>query len=553
MVRRILIPLALSLLVVSCELSRDSYDLLLVNGTIVDGTGNPWYHGDVGIRNGKIQAIGKLQTAHARRVIDVKGKVIAPGFVDMLGQSEYDILADNRALNKISQGITTEINGEGTSAAPLNETIIKEEQDSFNRIHLQPDWKDYDGYFKRLQSHRSSINMASFVGATQVREYVMGYGDKQPTQQELERMKQLVAQAMKQGALGVSTALEYAPALYSQTDELIALASTAAEYGGIYVSHIRNEDEHLMQAILEAADIGRAAHCPVEIWHLKVSEKPNWGNMVNVVRTIQQLRDQGIDITADVYPYIAYGNSLSAELPGWAREGGTADLLHRLADSSTRKRIISELDSINRKKGIDYQSMMIASTTNPDLKQFEGMRLTDVARIWKKRPPEAMIDFVLADSARTGRVVFAMNEDDLKMAMAQPWVSFCTDAGVRALDGPLSMGRPHPRGFGTFPRILRKYVREEKIMTLEEAIQKMTSLPAQRVGLRDRGVLKPGFYADLVVFNPDSVKDTATFEDPAHYSEGMDLVVVNGQPVWEHEAFTGNLPGMVLKGPGFRH
>jgi len=552
MMHRLLPVLFLAFLIGSCQPASDSYDLLLVNGTIVDGTGNPWYHGDVGIRDGKVVATGTLSRDHARQVVDVGGNVIAPGFIDMLGQSEYGILVDNRALNKISQGITTEINGEGTSAAPLNDTILNEERSFFERRNLKPDWTDYAGYFRRVEAHKSAINLASYVGATQVREYVLGYGDIQPTPEQLDKMKQLVAQAMKQGALGVSTALEYAPALYSKTDELIELAKAAAQYGGIYVSHIRNEDDHLMQAILEAADIGRAAKIPVEIWHLKASEKPNWGMMVKVVQTIQQLRSQGVDITADVYPYIAYGNNLSAELPGWAREGGTAELLHRLADSATRKRIISELDSIDRAKGIDYQSMMIASTSNPDLKQFEGKRITDVAKTWKKRPSEAMVDFVLADSARTGRVVFAMNENDLTMAMAQPWVSFCTDAGVRALDNASRNGKPHPRGFGSFPRILRKYVHEENVMSLEEAIRKMTSLPAQRVGLRDRGLVKPGFYADLVVFNPDSVRDVATFEDPWHYSEGMNLVIVNGQPVWEHGAFTGNLPGMVLRGPGYR-
>ena len=546
-----LLPLSL-LLLISCRPSSDSYDVLLLNGTIVDGTGNPWYKADVGIRGDRIAAIGSLRSARAQTVIDVSGRIISPGFIDMLGQSEYSIIADNRALNKISQGITTEINGEGTSAAPMNETILREERASLDRIHVYPDWTDYKGYFKRLEASKSAINLASYVGATQVREYVLGFVNRKPTPQELEQMKRLVAQAMEHGALGISTALEYAPALYAETSELIELAKVAADYGGVYVSHIRNEDNHLTEAIFEAIDIGRAAKIPVEIWHLKAAEKPNWGSMANVVRMIQRIRDEGIDIAANQYPYVAYGNNLSAELPGWAREGTTDDLLQRLKDPSIRKRIINELDSIDRKKGIDYQSMMIASTSNPDLKLFEGKRLTEIAKAWKRRPVETMLDFILADSARTGRIVFAMNENDLTIAMAQPWVSFCTDAGVRAPEGPLSEGRPHPRGFGTFPRILRRYVREEKIMSLEEAIRKMTSLPAQRVGLRERGILKPGFYADVVVFDAVSVTDKATFEDPAQYSEGIDFVFVNGQPVWEKGKFTGNLPGMVLRGPGFR-
>jgi dihydroorotase/N-acyl-D-amino-acid deacylase len=341
--------------------------------------------------------------------------------------------------------------------------------------------------------------------------------------------------------------------MYAKTPELIELAKVAAEYGGIYITHIRNEQERVVEAILEAADIARAAKIPVEIWHLKVAERANWGRMPEIVRLIQQHRDQGIDMTADQYPYIAFSNSLSALMPGWAQEGGTGKLLQRLRDSDVRKRIRVELQARDRNRGPDFQGMMITSVTNPDLKQWEGKRLTDVAAAWKKDPMETLFDFILADSARTGRVVFAMTEEDLRMGMAQPWVSFCTDASARATDGPLYEGKPHPRAYGSFPRILGKYVREEKLLSLEEAVRKMTSLPAQRVRLKDRGILKPGFYADITIFDPATVTDKATFENPHQYSEGVSHVLVNGKLVWDNGAFTGNLPGMVLRGPGYRH
>ena len=544
--------LVCALLAFSCQPSkRGPYDILIHNGKIIDGAGNPWFEGDIGISGSKIVAIGKLDTTMAKRVIDASGQVVAPGFIDMLGQSELATFVDNRAMSKISQGITTELNGEGESAAPVNEKTLKGIASTLEAYHLTVDWTDFDGYFARLERHKSAINFGSYVGASQVREYVIGYDDRDPTPEELDQMKQLVRTAMEQGALGLSTALEYTPAMYAKTPELIELAKVAAEAGGIYISHSRNEQERIIEALLEAADIGRAAKIPVEIWHLKTNERPNWGRMPEVVRLFDQHRDQGIDMTADVYPYIAYSNGLSAMIPGWAHEGGRAKLLERLKDPATRKQIRTELQAKDHNKGPDFQSMMIATVANPDLKQWQGKRLTEVAAAWKKDPMETLFDFILADSARTDRVVFGMTEDDLRIAMAQPWVSFCTDATARATDGPLSKDNPHPRAFGSFPRILGKYVREGKILTLEDAIRKMTSLPAQRVGLKERGLLKPGFYADITIFDPATITDKATFEDPHQYSVGVSHVLVNGQPVWENGKFTGNLPGMVLRGPGY--
>lgn len=536
----------------SCQTSSEGpYDIIIQNAKIIDGTGNPWYQGDVGIYREKIAAIGKLDPRLAKRVVDAGGKVLAPGFIDMLGQSEHTMLVDNRAMSKISQGITTEINGEGESAAPVNEKILKELKPFLDKYNLTADWTDFNGYFARLEKNKIAINMASYVGAAQVREYVIGFENREPTSVELDQMKQLVRDAMQQGTMGVSTALEYTPAMYAKTPELIELAKAAAEYGGIYVTHTRNEQEKIVEAVLEAADIGRAAKIPVEIWHLKVAEKPNWGRMPEIVRMIQQHRNQGLDMTADVYPYIAFGNSLSAPLPGWVQEGGTDKMLTRLKDPMIRRRVRKELEVSGKAREMDFQLMMISAVSNPSLKQWEGKRLTEVAAAWKKDPIETMFDFIIADSARTSRVVFAMTEEDLRVAMGQPWVSFCTDASARALEGPLFEGRPHPRAYGSFPRILAFYVRENKILSLEDAIRKMTSLPAQRLGIKDRGILKPGFYADLVMFDPEAVTDKATFENPHQYSEGIDLVVVNGRPVWENGKFTGNLPGRVLRGPGY--
>jgi dihydroorotase/N-acyl-D-amino-acid deacylase len=547
----VLVVLALGL---SCQPSpQGPYDILIHNGKIVDGTGNPWYEGDIAIYGEKILAIGKLDAQIAKRVIDAAGKVVAPGFIDMLGQSEYSILIDNRAMSKISQGITTEINGEGESAAPVNEKILNEMKSYLQKNKLTVDWKDFKGYFARVEHHKSAINLASYIGATQVRAYVIGYDNREPTPEELDKMKRLVREAMQQGALGLSTSLEYTPAMYAKTQELIELAKVAAEFGGIYVTHLRDEEDRIVEAILEAADIARAARIPVEIWHLKVAEKPNWGKMPQIVQLIQQHRNQGIDMTADQYPYIAFSNSLSSPIPGWAHEGGTEKLLQRLKDFDVRKRIRNELAATNRNKGVDFNGIMISSVTNPDLKQWEGKRLTEVAAAWKKDPYNTMFDFILADSARTARVAFAMTEEDLKMGMAQHWVSFCTDANARATDGPLYEGKPHPRAYGSFPRILAKYVRQDKLLSLEDAVRKMTSLPAQRVGLKERGILKPGFYADVVIFDPASVTDKATFENPHQYSEGVSLVLVNGKPVWEDGKFAGNLPGKILRGPGYKH
>ncbi|MBE0555987.1 MAG: amidohydrolase family protein, partial [Proteobacteria bacterium] len=404
------------------------------------------------------------------------------------------------------------------------------------RHNVAVDWKNFDGYFRRLEAHGTAINLASFVGATQVREYVLGFGSRAPSKEELAEMKELVREAMQQGAIGLSTSLIYAPATYAQTDELMELARASAEFGGIYITHLRDEGSNIVEALLEATDIGRNAGLPVEVWHLKVAGKKNWGRMFEIVRMIENERAQGLDITADVYPYPASSTSLSSRVPSWVHDGGTAMFLQRLMDPPTRRNIRSEM--MGAGSGVDNsfastgpEGILIASVINPELKQYEGKRLSEIAASWNKEPIDMMLDILVADSGRTGAVFFSMSEQDVQMALAQSWTSFCTDAGERAVDGPLSEGKPHPRAYGSFPRILGRYVREERLIPIEEAIRKMTSLPANRVGLLDRGILRPGMFADVVVFNPNTVIDKATFENPHQYSQGIEQVFVNGQIV----------------------
>ena len=536
---------------------QDQFDLLITNAKIIDGSGNPWFAGDVGIRGDRIQAVGRLTPgATARRTIDANGAVLAPGFIDMLGQSELVLLADPRAMSKISQGVTTEITGEGESIAPQNDRTRNELRPESEKYGITADWNDLDGYFQRLEKKGAAINIATFVGATQVREYVVGFDNRPPTPDELQQMKQLVRQSMEQGALGLSSALVYAPAVYAGTHELIELARTAAEMGGIYITHIRNERDREIEALYEATDIAREAKIPVEIWHLKVAGKQNWGKMTEVVNLINRFRSEGIDITADMYPYTASAAGLAASIPAWAHDGGTAKLLERLKDPAARAKIRADMlsdktEQENFYSGTGPEGIMISSVRKPELKPFEGAFLSTIAKEWKKDPTDALMDILLADSARTGSIYFSMSEPDIRIAMAQPWVSFNTDFNAVAADGLLHSGKPHPRAYGTFPRVLSRYVRQQNLLTMEDAIRKMTSLPAQRVGLSHRGLIKPGFFADLVLINPASVQDKATFENPHQYSEGIDLVVVNGEPVWEHGSFTGKLPGRVLRGPGY--
>jgi dihydroorotase/N-acyl-D-amino-acid deacylase len=529
------------------------YDVVIRNGRIVDGSGSPWYSGDIGIRQGRIARIGNLTGAAAKRTIDARGMVVAPGFIDMLGQSELTMLVNPHLPSKIYQGITTEITGEGGSVAPVNDAILQADRVDYEHYGIHPDWRTFREYFARLEKQGMGINLASYVGATQVRRMVLGDDDRAPNADELARMKALVRQAMQEGAMGVSTSLQYAPAPYASTEELIALAAEAARFGGIYATHMRSESDAIIPALDEAIRIGREAHIPVEIWHLKTAGKANWGRMPEVVARIQQARDSGVDITADTYAYPAGFNTFSAIIPPWAHDGGDAKLIERLKDPAMRARIRREMESSSGKWDNEWQeitgpeSILVGAVQNPKLLPVQGKTIAQIAKLWGKDPIDTIFDLLIEDRAFTQVAIFMMSEADIVVALEQPWVSICNDSQGTALDGLLGKEHPHPRAYGTFPRILRKYVREEKKLTLADAIRKFTALPAQRMRLADRGVLKEGMWADVVIFDPETIRDRATFENPNQLSEGMRFVLVNGVPVIEEGKMTDALPGKVLR------
>jgi len=533
-----------------------AFDLVITNGHIIDGTGSPWYSADVGIRDGKVAAIGNLAAAARKRTIDAAGKVVAPGFIDMLGQSELSILVEPRLPSKIYQGITTEITGEGGSAAPLNDAIIKADRPGYEHYKITPDWRTFRQYFAHLEKQGMGINLASYVGATQVRRMVLGDENKQPTAEQLKQMKALVRDAMKDGAVGVSSALEYAPAPYAKTEELIALAAEGGKFGGIYSTHMRDESNSVLEAIDEALRIGREAHVPVEIWHIKVAGKANWGRMPEVVAKINAARAAGADVTADTYAYTAWFNDFSAFIPPWAHDGGTSKLVERLKDPAAREHIRKDMLTPSKDWDNEWQeiagpdAIMIGIVQNSKMLPLQGKRLSEIAKVWNKDPIDALFDFLIEDP-NAGVAVFGMSQPDVTLALQQPWVAIDNDSSGASPEGILGQEHPHPRAYGTFPRILRKYVREEKALTLEDAIRKMSALPAQRLRLTDRGVLKAGMWADIVVFDPATVRDLATFDNPNQLSEGMDYVLVNGVPVVDRGKMTGTLPGKVLRGAGY--
>ena len=533
------------------------YDTIIRNGHIIDGTGSPWYAADVAVKDGRIAAIGNLADAHARQVIDAHGLVVAPGFIDMLGQSEITLLVDPHVPSKIFQGITTEITGEGESVAPLDAGMIRQRQAAYAHYGITPDWRTFEQYFTRLQKQGMGINVGTYVGATSVREMVVGYDNRAPTPDELKRMQVLVADAMKQGALGLSTALEYTPAPYAGTDELIALAKVAARHGGIYATHMRNEGDAEMAALDETFRIGREADIPVEIFHLKATGNLK-GKMARVIARIDAARASGIDVAADTYAYTAWQNDLSAFIPPWAHDGGNLKLIERLKNPATRARIRKDmltpgdawdnewLAAIGQAHGI-----MIGSVNNRALQKYVGKRVSEIAAEWHEDPIDTICDFLIKDNAATSSVVFGMQESDVELALKQPWVSIDTDYEGTSPDGLLGKDRPHPRAYGTFPRILARYVREQKLLTLPDAIRKFSALAAQRVHLTDRGVLKQGMWADIVVFDPAAIRDVATFTDPNQLSVGMQYVLVNGVPVIDGGKMTDALPGVVLRGPAY--
>ncbi|MGH7539228.1 MAG: N-acyl-D-amino-acid deacylase family protein [Gemmatimonadales bacterium] len=555
--------LTAALLTLACPRPADDsagraadYDVLLRNGWIVDGSGNPRWRGDLAIRGDRIAAMGQLEGAVARETLDVSGLIVAPGFIDMLGQSETAVLVDNRVLSKVTQGITTEVTGEGGSVAPLTDRLVALDSAYMRKYALAVDWRDLDGYFARLARTGSTINIATFVGATQLRMAVIGFDQRLATGPEQAHMESLVDSMMEQGALGVSTSLLYAPAIYAPTEELIGLARAARRHGGIYATHIRNEAAREDEALDEAFRIARTADIPVEIWHLKAAGRPQWGRMSHLIAKIDSARATGLDITADQYPYVAAATSLDAAIPQWAHAGGDDSLIARLKDPTTRARLqqdmrtgLGEESPYQNTGGAD--GIMIAGPFQDSLDYLDGRRLSDIARERRRDPIETLFDIVIADQARTGAIYFEMNEDDVQTALKTWWVAVDCDAAGVAPDGPLGTDFTHPRAYGSFPRILGRYVRDLKLMPLEFAVRKMTSLAAQRIGLTDRGLLRTGTYADVTVFDPATVGDRATFERPHQPSVGIVFVFVNGQAVLKRGQLTEARPGRGLRGPGY--
>ncbi len=561
--------IALHLLVCACSPAAppaptatpaQAFDVLITGGRVLDGTGAPWFEADIAIVGDRIAAIGRLGQATATTRIDARGTYVAPGFIDMLGQSELNVLADARAASKITQGITTEITGEGSSIAPLNDRLVAEAKPSFDALKVALDFRTLGEYFTRLEtSSRPAINVGSFVGAGQVRAYVIGDQQKVATPQELDQMKQLVREAMAQGALGLSTSLQYVPDRFASTEEIVELARVAAEHGGRYLTHQRSESSRIIDSLNEAFTVAEQARIPTEVWHLKTAYRANWGRMREVLAHIDAARARGLDVTANMYPYDRASNGLDACLPLWVRDGGTDAMIARLKDPAQRARIKRDMEDPNPG---DWENqwygsggasgVLLSSVLDPSLRKWEGKTLEQIGQEMGKDPRDAVMDLVIADRGESSVIISIMREDDVRTALAHPMVAIGTDSGARAEDGPLSVSKSHPRAWGSFTRILGTYVRDEQLITLEDAVRRFTSRPASRMGIDDRGLLRPGFKADITIFDLATVRDRSTFTDPNHYSEGIRHVLVNGQAVVKDGAITDARPGQVVRGPGYR-
>jgi N-acyl-D-amino-acid deacylase len=560
--------LLLSMFLISAAAStaqQPTYDYLITGARIVDGTGAPWFLGDIGIKDDRIAAIGDLHGATAKTRLDAVGLVASPGFIDVQGQSEFNVLVDNRAASKITQGVTTEITGEGTSIAPIDDRLLEDLTPGAKKFGVTVDWHSLDEYFRHFERARPAINLGTFVGEGGLREYVVGKDNRPATPAELDQMRQLVRQAMEQGAFGLSTALQYVPDTYASTDEIIELAKVAHSYGGVYFTHQRSEGDQIFESLDEVFTIAERAQIPVNIWHLKTAYPENWGKMPEVLRRIEAARARGLDVGASVYPYPRASNGLVACLPSWIAEGGREKMAQRLRDPVQRERAKKEMDEPsttwqNQWRGSGGgKGVLLIQVLNPDLRQYQGMTLEEIGQKMGKDPRDAVMDLLLADQGETpfsqgeSQVVISiMDETDVRAANSNPLVTYGSDSPAQAEDGPLSITKAHPRAFGTFPRILAQYVREEHTMRLEEAVRKMTSLAASRVGIQDRGILRPGMMADITLFDPATIKDVATYDDPMHNSVGVKDVFVNGRPVVRDGKVTEERPGRALRGPGYR-
>ena len=545
----------LFLLTASCGPSQPPYDLVIAGGSVIDGTGSPAVMTDVGIRADRIATIGPLGDARAARRIDATGLVVAPGFIDMHNHSDYTILVEPKAESAIRQGLTTLVLGESRSAGPLK---AGQNDDPRSRADgATPDWTTLGGYFQKLETQHMATNIASYVGEEQVWTYVKGYGQSPATPDEIEQMKKLVAQAMEEGAMGLSTALLVPPSSLATTDNLIELAKVSKQYGGIYSSHIRDEGERVFEAVQEAINVGKGANIPVDILHMKIAHKKLWGRANEIIAMVQKARDEGLDVQANVYPYTAGQNNLSSIIPPWAVDGGRDAMIARLKNRALRPRLRGEILNglpgwYNHylATGDGWGGMILVTLHNEKNKAFQGKRMSELIAARGGNPADVLMDVLIEENGSVPTVFFHHSEPDMQLVMKQPWTSIGSDGGALSVDGPTSHTHPHPRFFGTFPRVLGRYVRELQVLTLPEAVKKMTSMNADKIGMKDRGRLKEGLRADVTVFNPATVIDRATFENPHQYPVGIDYVIVNGTVTIDKAQHTGALAGRVIYGPG---
>jgi N-acyl-D-aspartate/D-glutamate deacylase len=551
-------PILLTLVILACpKVFAQTYDVIIRGGHVIDGTGNPWIKADVGIRAGRIVRVGRIDDAQASRIIDATEQVVTPGFIDMHTHSEYVLLYDGNAQSKIRQGVTTEVVGEDSSPGPVEGAGAEAVKRDLGRVKLDLTWNTLDGYFQRLMKSGSSVNVAAYVSACQVRYDVIGFENRRPTADELEKMRRLVASTMEQGAFGLTDALE-ATCAYTTTNELIELAKVSARYGGIYTTHVRGEGDTIADSVREAIEIGEKANIPVEIFHLKVAGANNWGRMPEIVGLINSARARGVDINANQYPYIAASHGTLPLLPPWALVGGVDKTMERLRDPQLRERMkhdiqngLPDWSSNYVQESGGWQGIVIGRTTAKNA-SLAGKTLAEIGRDRGKDPADAFFDLLLEERDQLSCLPFMMDEKDVQTAMRQPWVDIASDGQSQSVEGIFASWHPHPRNYGTFPRVLGHYVRDEKVLTLEDAVRRMTSLAAQRLGVKDRGLLREGYWADVVVFDPNRISDKATFANPKQYPEGINYVLVNGRAVIDGGKHTGERPGMALRGPGYR-
>lgn len=556
--KKVIILLCFLFFIISCNTKSEKYDTIIRNGMIYDGNGGDPYKGDIGILNDTIAFIGDLTKVLAKNEMDAKGNAVAPGFINMLSWATESLIEDGRSQSDIRQGVTLEVMGEGWSMGPLNEQLKKQQQESQGDIQYKIKWNSLGEYLHFLENKGISCNVASFVGATTIRMHVIGEDNRDPTAAELDSMRALVKLAMEEGAMGVGSSLIYPPAFFAKTSELVELCKIASQFGGSYISHMRSEGDKLHEAIEELITIAREANIHAEVYHLKAAGKDNWKKMDSVIKRIERARREGLNVTADMYTYTAGGTGLTATMPPTLQDGGFGKLWERLHDPVIRKKLLKEMNTKTDKwENFFYgvgtpENILVVGFKQDSLKKYIGKTLGQLAKEFGKSPEETAMDLIIKDSTRVECIYFLMNEDNVKKQVAIPWVSFGSDEGSYTNEGIFLKSMAHPRAYGTFARVLGKYSRDEKLLSLQEAIRKLSKLPADNLKIKNRGEIKTGYYADIVIFDAAKIKDNATFEKPHQYAEGMIHVFVNGVQVLKNGEHTGAKPGRFVKGPGFK-